>query len=164
MSQTENTVCNCGCGSGRTNLNASIRGRLSLVVDCGEEGSIEGGCCVDYSFEEQWTGRRWVNGKKIYQKTINFGPLPAGGAGGATKYVDHNIPNIDTITSFDAVCCDSNNTVMAIPHVNHNPNAQTPLSIQGAVTPANVRVQTWNPNVGDYKETYFTLFYTCTDR
>ena len=44
-----------------------IRG-FGLAVDAGAI-SMPGGC-IDYSLEEQWTGCRWVNGKKIYQKTI----------------------------------------------------------------------------------------------
>lgn len=27
---------------------------------------------IDYSTEEQWTGLRWIDGKKIYQKTISI--------------------------------------------------------------------------------------------
>ncbi|MDR1370830.1 MAG: hypothetical protein LBJ72_12010, partial [Dysgonamonadaceae bacterium] len=27
---------------------------------------------IDYSTEEQWTGKKWIDGKKIYQKTITY--------------------------------------------------------------------------------------------
>ena len=42
--------------------------------DCGGGGTVTpvdpGTVRVDYSLEEQFTGRHWVDGKKIYQKTI----------------------------------------------------------------------------------------------
>ena len=35
-----------------------------------------GGDGVNYSTEEQWTGKLWVDGKKIYQKTILITEIP----------------------------------------------------------------------------------------
>ena len=48
---------------------------------------------INYSLEEQWTGRYWVDGKKIYQKTINV----PGTLGATLKSIEHNIPNIERI-------------------------------------------------------------------
>lgn len=50
---------------------------------------------IDYSTEEQWTGRRWIDGKKIYIKTIDFGALP----NNTTKSVSHNISNLDYVVN-----------------------------------------------------------------
>lgn len=40
-----------------------------------------------YSTSEKWTGGYWIDGKKIYKKTINFGSLPNSGE----KQVNHGI-------------------------------------------------------------------------
>jgi hypothetical protein len=48
-----------------------------------------GGNGFQYSYEEQWTGNYWVDGKKIYCKVIDCGNLPNNSA----KYIPHNILN-----------------------------------------------------------------------
>ena len=45
---------------------------------------------LDYSTEEQLTGRRWIDGKPIYQKTIELGTLPIG-----PSTIAHNIDNLE---------------------------------------------------------------------
>ena len=54
-----------------------------------------------YSTTEQVVGT-WIDGKPIYQKTINFGALP----NATSKTVAHGISNIDRITSYDAIMSD----------------------------------------------------------
>lgn len=66
---------------------------------------------IDYSTEEQWTGKRWIDGKKIYQKTVNFGTLP----NNTTKKVAHNISNIDNIISIYGTCVASPKTTLPLP-------------------------------------------------
>ena len=51
----------------------------------------------DYSLNEQIVGR-WIDGKPIYQKTIDFGALP----NNTTKTVNHNISDIDMIVGINA--------------------------------------------------------------
>ena len=50
-----------------------------------------------YSTEEKWTGGYWVDGRKIYKKTINFGSLPNNN----TKRVDLSISNLKKIVKID---------------------------------------------------------------
>ena len=50
----------------------------------------------NYSFEERRIGT-WVDGKPLYEKTIDFGKLP----NATTKDVPHGIENIDTIWVYD---------------------------------------------------------------
>lgn len=45
-----------------------------------------------YSFDEQWVGY-WVDGKKLYQKSVEFGALP----NADIKRVNHNIDNIEHV-------------------------------------------------------------------
>lgn len=49
-----------------------------------------------YSTDETIVGK-WIDGKPLYQKTINFGSLP----NSTTKYVSHSITNIDNIWVHD---------------------------------------------------------------
>lgn len=56
-----------------------------------------------YSTEEQMVGY-WIDGKPIYQKTINFGALPNSTA----KNVAHGIANLNQITDITAIGYDGN--------------------------------------------------------
>ena len=48
---------------------------------------------MDYSTSEQDTGCKWIDGKKIYKKTIDFGSLP----NNSTKNVAHGINNLGDV-------------------------------------------------------------------
>lgn len=54
---------------------------------------------VNYSETEQDSGIKWIDGKTLYQKTINFGALP----NNTTKQVNHNISNIDNICKIECI-------------------------------------------------------------
>ena len=51
----------------------------------------------DISAAEQPTGRHWIDGRMIYQRTIQTGPL----AGGETA--PHNIPNIAMVVGIGGI-------------------------------------------------------------
>ena len=53
---------------------------------------FSGGDGISYSFEEQWTGKYWVDGKKIYQKSLTASS-PAVNAG---TVIAHGVANIDS--------------------------------------------------------------------
>lgn len=53
---------------------------------------------VNYSLEERKTGT-WIDGKPLYEKTINFGNLP----NATTKEVPHGIENVDEIWVYDGL-------------------------------------------------------------
>lgn len=46
---------------------------------------------ISYSTDEQFTGKYWIDGRPVYQKTINFGTLP----NATQKLVAHGISNLD---------------------------------------------------------------------
>lgn len=50
---------------------------------------------IDYSTEEQWTGLRWIDGKKIYQKTISV-TAPSTSTDGTfvASYTDTGVGNL----------------------------------------------------------------------
>jgi hypothetical protein len=53
--------------------------------------SSQPGTFNNYSTEEQFTGRYWINNKKIYEKTVDCGAMP----NDTTKSILHNIPNVE---------------------------------------------------------------------
>lgn len=52
-----------------------------------------------YSTEEQLTGKRWIDGKPIYRKVVNFGSLP----NNAEKKVLYDISNVSEFTSVSGI-------------------------------------------------------------
>lgn len=77
----------------------------------------------DYSTDEKAVGT-WIDGKPIYQKTINFGTLP----NADTKLVDMNISNIDRIISYSGLAVSSTG-IMTIPNVSIENNLQYAVNL-----------------------------------
>lgn len=67
---------------------------------------------MNYSTTEVNTGNKWIDGKPIYRKVINFGALPDT----STKAVAHNISNLDTIIDYKALA-KSINAILPIPYM-----------------------------------------------
>jgi hypothetical protein len=59
-----------------------------------------------YSTEEHIVGE-WIDGSKIYEKTINFGALP----NNTYKYVEHNISNLASVVNVTGVGIDGTNSI-----------------------------------------------------
>lgn len=57
----------------------------------------------NFSTTEQNTGFTWIDGRKIYKKTVNFGALP----NNTTKSVNHNISNLAMPVAIDGVAYSS---------------------------------------------------------
>ena len=68
---------------------------------------------MDYSTSEQDTGCKWIDGKKIYKKTIDFGALP----NNAIKNVDHGVANIAQVVKIEGIISFGSNTWSNIPLV-----------------------------------------------
>lgn len=75
------------------------------------DSAISIGVDTDYSTTEKIVGT-WIDGKYIYQKTINVGALP----NSATALVNHNISNIDKIVGIKAVGISSTGECLPIPY------------------------------------------------
>jgi len=80
-----NTLCDVDFGAlvnGQVLMYDESKARwtnANLSVD--EDGNVvtEGSNQIDYSTNEQYTGKRWIDGKKVYQKTFTFkGPAASG--------------------------------------------------------------------------------------
>lgn len=64
----------------------------------------QGGGGVDYSLSEQDTGLKWIDGKTIYQKTIDFGSMPVG----QEKDVAHDINDLDFVLDIEFIVYNAN--------------------------------------------------------
>ncbi len=113
-----------------------------------------GGEGIDYSLDEQWTGRHWVDGRKVYQKTVNFGAMP----NSSSREVLHNITSFDYLISVSGTSQDAIGQRLPIPNA-HGSGAD--VSLTGSNK--GVAIHTW-ANYSTYTKTYVTLEYTCTDR
>lgn len=113
---------------------------------------------IDYSTEEQWTGKYWIDGKKIYQKTVDYGALPnatikdvsVGYTGNQIKPID--IKGIATRSS--------DNMTISLPR--SNPTAANSISADVIDYSGNLYIRI--TDAGDYSgfNGYITLEYTKT--
>lgn len=65
-----------------------------------------------YSTAEQWKGEYWIDGKKIYQKTVTWSNLSTGSISKA-----HNISNIDSIVDYKIFAKNSGGELFTFPCV-----------------------------------------------
>lgn len=106
----------------------------------------------DYSTDEKVVGT-WIDGKPLYQKTINLGTLP----NNTTKQVAHNIQNLDAIIDGRGWAKSSVNQIPII-YVN---NANTSEQLCVFVNNTTVFLRT-SADKSLYTQSYITLQYTKT--
>ena len=141
---------NCECD--KPVVKAPVRG-LELALDQEALGGIGGDCCVDYSYEEQWTGKLWVDGKKIYQKTLSIAPGTSG-----DLIVPHGITRIDNIIGMPGSMLHGSN-FLALPH-----RGRLNSGINIYATSTDLVVQFLTNYTTTIQNAFITLYYTCTDR
>lgn len=64
-----------------------------------------------YSTEEHLTGRKWIDGKPIYRKTVDCGAMP----NNTTKNVAHSITNLDEVITLSGNAKRSEGTRLPLP-------------------------------------------------
>lgn len=105
----------------------------------------------NYSFEEQATPYKWLNGKTIYVKTINFGNLP----NNTVKKVPHNISNLDRIIKVEQSVTnapwDNNKGALVL-------SSTRPIPFSFYLLETEVAVETIEDKT--QATAYFTLYYT----
>ena len=105
-----------------------------------------------YSTEEQDTGKKWINGKTIFQKTFVMG-----GLGRATTIKKpHNISNLDLVVRIQGIA--KENSVGATINLPHAADQQ-PYTVTVYADNTNVNIQTYADQSG-YTQSYVTLWYT----
>lgn len=119
------------------------------------------GSGVDYSETEQWSGQRWIDGRKIYQKTIVMGAL----ANNTRKNVVHGIENLDFCIKFAGVAAikaGETNGPTCIPLGYMDSVSVTPKISFGID-----KVNAWIRTKEDWSyvhHSFITAWYVCTDR
>ena len=109
---------------------------------------------TDYSTTEQVIGK-WIDGKPLYRKVIDFGALP----NTSEKNANHNIANLDMFTSINAISYNPTlNTFFYIPLASTSSNS---ANIYILATPDQVRIGTGSDRSG-FTKTYIILEYTKT--
>ena len=108
-----------------------------------------------YSTTEINTGKKWIDGKPIYRKVIDFGALP----NATTKSVNHNISNLGRITFLQAITSNTGGTAtLTIPYIATN---DASYNVGMAIYQTTIEMSC-NKNLSSYNETFVTLEYTKT--
>lgn len=109
---------------------------------------------LDYSLTEQNTGTKWIDGKTIYKKTINFGALPDSSA----KSIAHGISNLGWIVDFGGTAKATTGLVVTLPFcATSNIAGQMTLTLDDT----DITIITGNDRTA-FTESYITLYYTKT--
>lgn len=103
-----------------------------------------------YVLDEVVIGK-WINGKKLYRKVINFGALPDS----STKAVAHGISNLESIIDIKGICA-NDTSFLALPYANP---IHLYLSIAVYANKNNVYVEVGSDRSA-YKNCYIILEYT----
>lgn len=106
----------------------------------------------EYSTDEQDTGKKWINGKKIYQKTFAMGALGLA----TTIKKPHNISNLDLVVGIQGFA--KENSIGATINLPHAADQQA-YTVTVYADNANVNIQTYADQRG-YAQSYVTLWYT----
>lgn len=105
-----------------------------------------------YSTDEINTGKKWINGKTIFQKTFAMG-----GLGRATTIKKpHNISNLDLVIRIQGIA--KENSIGATINLPHAADQQ-PYTVTVYADNTNVNIQTYADQSG-YAQSYVTLWYT----
>lgn len=111
----------------------------------------------NYSTTEQWTGKNWIDGKKIYQKTVNCGLMP----NATSKDTNHNVSNLDKVVGMEGIAIDNTDgSGVPFPIVS---SAGILYTARYYSTRTFIRIATGNATWVNLTG-YITIFYTCTDR
>lgn len=105
-----------------------------------------------YSETETLTGGKWIDGKPIYRKVVDFGALP----NATTKSVAHGISNLGKAISLKGIAY-RNTTTIPLPY----PHPSTPLIIGLYLEGANVAVIA-SSDRSNFTSSYVIIEYTKT--
>ena len=109
----------------------------------------------NYSINEIDTGLTWIDGKKIYKKTITYTNSTTIGSSTGTKTynIPHGISNLSTLIKAEG----SKSGGYVLPHFNSGFTGGTLIYIVNGDIILRVTNDTWSPSAW-----YFTLYYTKT--
>lgn len=103
-----------------------------------------------YSTSEASTSEKWIDGKTIYRKTVNFGALP----NATSKSVAHNISSLSSIIKMEGVAAYPTNVYIPMPFSSQTAGGDISLNC----TATDVVITTGNDRSG--ASAYVTIYYT----
>ena len=107
----------------------------------------------NYSTTEQDTGFTWVDGSKIYKKTVSCGILP----NNATKDTPHGISNLSNVLDLNGwAYSNTDNQHYPLPYVSSSGAGN---NVNVYVRGSSIRIIT-GIDRSDFKDSYVTLYYT----
>lgn len=138
----------------RTGL--QFTGNVAVTDDSANDKTVVnisgGGGSVNYSTTEQVIGT-WIDGKPLYQKTINCGALP----NNTTKNTAHSISDIEYAVIIQGSARNPNNGIqIPLPYVYGNTRC-----LQTYIDSTNIKLIS-SENMSGYTESYVTIQYTKT--
>lgn len=105
----------------------------------------------NYSTNEVDTGATWIDGKKIYKKTIDFGALP----NNTNKQVAHDISNLDKVIKVEQHLNNGPTYLKGFLLLSSGPSNVTDFNLYGTDTAISVSTNSDRSSV----YAYFTLYY-----
>lgn len=115
-----------------------------------------------YSSEETVVGK-WIDGRPLYQKTIDTGAMPST-LNGTTYYkaVAHNVANMDFATSVEGFAIKTDYTVCVFPYIHARTDNSDVSGWSAYATRSEVRIQANANHSATYTKTYVTIKYVKT--
>ena len=108
-----------------------------------------------YSTAEVKTGGKWIDGKPIYRKVVDFGALP----NATTKTVTFDTVSADTWVNVMALAKSTDGNVINIPYADTSAASH---SITYVINDGRIQVNTGSVDRSGYNKCYFKLEYTKT--
>ena len=108
-----------------------------------------------YSTAEVKTGGKWIDGKPIYRKVVDFGALP----NATIKGVSFDNINADTFVKIEGIAMNNSGSAVTIPFADTSAATQ---SIAIFINSSSVSISTGATNRSDYTKCYITIEYTKT--
>ena len=108
-----------------------------------------------YSTDEVKTGGKWIDGKPIYRKVVDFGALP----NATIKEVSFDNINADTFVKIEGIAMNNSGSAVTIPFADTSAATQ---SITIFINSSSVSINTGATNRSDYTKCYVTIEYTKT--
>lgn len=134
--------------------------RLWQKIKACVDENVGSGVC-DYSLEEQNTGRKWIDGKDIYCRTVAVDGFPSATTETTTSY-PHNIPSINEVVDYELRWYDTTDTEY---HVNSNVYSSSNYIRITGVTPTHLKLRSRGYSYSSRTtKRYLTVYYTKDDR
>lgn len=141
-----------------------VTGVIPTATDPGEGSSLSQNTLVavydgdyinpDYSTSEIETGGYWIDGKKIYKKTVSCGALP----NATSKNVAHDIQNLDIVVDYTGIAYNADKTsFIVLPYVYPGTIENIKVSLDSSY----VQISTGIDRTS-FANSYVTIYYTKT--